>query len=194
MNLPARAIGGGRAKTASPILPRFVILLLALPFCAVARTSSPTTPLSQLLACRLIAADAARLTCFDRTSAALAHRPALPAAQPPQAPSAAMKAALNPQGTFGLSHATIAQREAAAAGLHVKEAPNITARIVRMGQDPEGRAILALDNGQVWEQLVADGTNLYTKVGDSVRISRGWLDSYWLETPSHHACKVTRLR
>jgi hypothetical protein len=63
-----------------------------------------------------------------------------------------------------------------------------------LGHDPDGRAILSLDNGQVWEQLVADGTDLYTKPGDSVRISRGWLGSYWLEAPSHHGCKVTRLR
>ncbi len=41
---------------------------------------------------------------------------------------------------------------------------------------------------------MADGTDLYTKPGDAVRISRGWLGSYWLEAPSHHGCKVTRLR
>jgi hypothetical protein len=194
MNRPANATGHGRAKTATPLLARLLTLLLALPVCSVAQTPSPGTTLSQLLACRRIAADAARLTCFDRTSARLAHSPPSPAAQRPKAPNAAMTEALNPQRTFGLSHATIVQREAAAAGVHVEQTPNITARIVRMGQDPAGRAILALDNGQVWEQLVADGTNLYTKPGDSVRISRGWLDSYWLETPSHHGCKVTRLR
>ncbi len=105
-----------------------------------------------------------------------------------------MTEALDPQRTFGLQHAAIVQREAAAAGLRVKEASNITARIVRIGQGSNGRAVFDLDNGQVWEQLVADGTDLYTKPGDSVRISRGWLDSYWLEAPSHHGCKVTRLR
>jgi hypothetical protein len=105
-----------------------------------------------------------------------------------------MKEALDPQRTFGLPHATIVQREAAAAGIHVKDASNITAHIVHMGQGPDGRAVLDLDNGQVWEQLVADGTDLYTKPGDSVTISRGWLDSYWLEAPSHHGCKVIRLR
>lgn len=105
-----------------------------------------------------------------------------------------MQEALDPRRTFGLSHATIVEREAAAAGVRVKEAAKISARIVRMGQGPGGRAIFALDNGQVWEQLVPDGTDLYTKPGDSVLISRGWLSSYWLEAPSHHGCKVTRLR
>lgn len=105
-----------------------------------------------------------------------------------------MKEALDPQRTFGLSHATVVQREAAAAGIHVKDASKITARIVHLGQGPGGRAVFDLDNGQVWEQLVPDGTDLYTKPGDSIEISRGWLDSYWLEAPSHHGCKVIRLR
>lgn len=186
-------------KTTTPLVPRLftlplTALLLVLPLGAVAQSGSAGTPLTQLLACRRIAAAAARLTCFDRTSATLARSPSMPPAQALQPPSAAMKEALNPQRTFGLSHATVVQREAAAAGIRVKETKNISARIVSMGQDPEGRAIFALDNGQLWEQLVADGTDLYTKPGDSVRISRGWLESYWLETSSHHGCKVTRLR
>lgn len=168
-------------------------LLLALPL-SVAVASPPPNSLAQLLACRHIVTDAARLTCFDRTSAALASLPMSPLAQTPKPATPAMKEALDPQRTFGLSHATVVEREAAAAGIHVQDASNITARIARIGQGPDGRAIFALDNGQVWEQLVADGTDLYTKPGDSVRISRGWLDSYWLEAPSHHGYKVVRLR
>lgn len=105
-----------------------------------------------------------------------------------------MMKALDPQRTFGLPSGTVVRQEAAAAGIQVKKAASITARIVGMGQSPAGQAIISLDNGQVWQQLVADGTDLHTKPGDTVRISRGWLDSYWLETPSHHGCKVTRLR
>lgn len=105
-----------------------------------------------------------------------------------------MREALDPQRTFGLPHATVVQREAAAAGIHVQDASSITAHISGVGQDRDGREIIALDNGQLWEQLAADGTDLYAKRGDSVKISRGWLDSYWLEVSSHHGCKVTRLR
>lgn len=177
--------------------PWLLGLLLMPPLLAVAKAGSPATPVDQLLACRHIAADAVRLTCFDRTSAALARAPVAassPAAASSRRPTQAMKEALDPQRTFGLPHATIVQREAAAAGVHVQDASKISARIVGLGQDRDGREIFALDNGQVWEQLVADGTDLYTKRGDSVLISRGWLDSYWLEAPSHHGCKVTRLR
>lgn len=185
---------GSDIRSRSRLLRPLLGLLLAFPLCAAAQAASPPTTLSQLLACRHVAGDAARLTCFDRASAALAQAPVSAPAQSPRAPTQAMKEALDPQRTFGLQHATIVQREAAAAGVHVKDASNITARIAHLGKGPDGRAILTLDNGQVWEQLVADGTDLYTKPGDSVRISRGWLGSYWLEVPSHHGCKVTRLQ
>ena len=192
MNRPRTS--SGRTKARLPLLACLPGLLLAMPVLAAAPGSTPATPLDQLLACRHVPADAARLTCFDRASAALARAPVSAPASSARPATPAMREALDPQRTFGLPHATIVQREAAAAGVEVKDASNITARIVGMGHDPGGRAILTLDNGQVWEQLVADGTELYTKPGDSVRISRGWLGSYWLEAPSHHGCKVTRLR
>lgn len=171
--------------------------LLLLPLClTAAQAVPPPTPLGQVLACRQIAGDAARLTCFDRASAALASASVDVPSPPPEAarPTQAMKEALDPKRTFGLPRGTIVRHEAAAAGIEVKDASSITARIVSMGQSPAGQAIFALENGQVWEQLTADGTDLYAKPGDTVRISRGWLDSYWLEAPSHHGCKVTRLR
>lgn len=177
-----------------PPLTRLLGVLLAMPLTPLAMAGAPGTSLSELLACRHIVADTARLACFDRTSAAVARAPRASHARVPGPPTQAMKEALDPRRTFGLSHATIAEREASAAGVHVKDTSKITARIVRMGRGSEGQAVFDLDNGQVWEQLVPDGTDLYTKPGDSVRISRGWLDSYWLEAPSHHGCKVTRLR
>lgn len=177
--------GGGRATPKQP-LAALLGLLLILSGTAVAQAAAPETPLNQLLACRHIAADAARLSCFDRASSA--------AADSARRKDRAMKEALNPQRTFGLSHGTIVDREAAAAGVGVTSVPTIDAHVVRLGQGPEGRTILSLDNGQVWEQVVADGTDLYTKPGDSVRITRGWFDSYWLEASSHHGCKVMRLR
>jgi hypothetical protein len=178
-------------RPAAPILGLLSAMLLS----SAALAAPPDTPLGQLLACRHVAAGAERLACFDRTSAALVRTPEpSPAEAPPPSATPAMKEALDPQRTFGLPHATIVRREAAAAGLQVKEAANITAHIVGLGHDPDGRAIITLDNGQVWKQLVADGTDLYTKPGDSVQISRGWLGSYWLEAVSHHGCKVTRLR
>lgn len=185
MNARPDLSSGDRAKPKQP-LAVLLGLLLAVSGIAVVRAGPPETPVNQLLACRHIVADAARLSCFDRVSAAVAESA--------QRTARAMKEALNPQRTFGLSHATIVNREAAAAGVHVKTVATIDAHVVHLGQGPDGRTMVSLDNGQVWEQLVPDGTDLYAKPGDSVRITRGWLDSYWLEASSHHGFKVMRVR
>lgn len=178
--------GGGRAKPKQPLAALLSLALALSATAAVCAAPAPEAPLNQLLACRHIAADSARLSCFDRASAAVVDSS--------RRKERAMKEALNPRRTFGLSHGTIVDREAAAAGVRVTSVPTIDAHVVGLGQGADGRTILSLDNGQVWEQVVADGTDLYTKPGDSVRITRGWFDSYWLEASSHHGCKVMRLR
>lgn len=177
-----------------PLLRRLLFLFLAVPLSAVVAASPPDASLRELLACRHIAPSAARLTCFDRTSAALALSPASSPAQAPRLAAPAMKAALDPHRTFGLPSATIVKREASAAGVRVKDLAHITARVVRMSQAPDGGAIFDLDNGQVWRQLDPDGTDMYTQAGATVEISRGVLGSYWLDTPSRHRCNVVRLR
>lgn len=103
----------------------------------------------------------------------------------------AMKDALDPQRTFGLSHAAIVEQETSAAG--VKELSHITAHVVRIVQAPHKGAIFDLDNGQVWKQLDSDLADVTTNAGDSVEISRGFLGSYWLETRDLR-CHVVRLR
>jgi len=172
----------------------FFWLCLALSLSAIAAASPPDASLRALLACRHIAPGAARLACFDRTSAALALPPPSSPAPSSGVAAPAMKAALDPHRTFGLPSATIVRREASAAGIRVKNLSRITAHIVRTRQGPDGGAIFDLDNGQVWQQLDPDGTDMYTKPGDSVEITRGLLGSYWLDTPSRHRCNVVRVR
>ncbi len=57
----------------------------------------------------------------------------------------------------------------------------------------DGRTVVSLDNDQVWRQLSAD-TDLFLKLGDNVTVSRAFLGSYWLATPTKRGCKVTRVR
>ena len=54
--------------------------------------------------------------------------------------------------------------------------------------------VYRLDDGQTWEELVADGYAPRVRAGDRVQNSKGWLDSYWLQTASGRGCKVQRLR
>ena len=157
--------------------------LLCMAYAAAAATTpdQPTT----LLACRGLTDTATRLACFDRESAALAL--ALAAAPPaPPAPPA-----LTPEQTFGLSRIAIAEQESPAA--RRSEVAEVQARLVGLRLRADGRSELTLDNNQVWRQLNS-GEELLLKEGDSVRLSRGVLSSYWLATPSGRSCKVTRVR
>lgn len=153
---------------------------------AAAVAASPclaSDSLGALLACRRIEATAARLACFDRESAALAG----------QSSSSAPRPNLNPRDTFGLAPLQVAARAEEAA--HVpKPLGAVVARITNLSKAADGREVFTLDNHQVWVQLVPDGDWLDARTGETVTISRGWLDSYRLSLPSHRGLKVTRLR
>jgi hypothetical protein len=197
----------GRART---------VLLLAL----LGSASCPAAePLAPLLACRAVADSAARLACFDREAAHLAGSPApaigggaptaaapapsvaatAPAAAPPTSsatasggtPAAAATAPSNSKENFGLSPATLNQKEIAA-GTRPAELKSIDAHIVSVSASGIGRVTFTLDNGQVWRQLSAEG-DLLSKPGDSVTVSRGLFGSFWLQNKNGRGCKVSRI-
>lgn len=169
----------------------------------------PRSEVGKLLACRSVTPGTARLQCFDRASAALAQAiSAADATTPSNAvaaaagassqPTAAQASAsrgtdFDPHQTFGLSSAAILAREVTS-GVRHKSISRITARVTGVGATSDGHMIYSLDDGQTWRELVADGEAPPVKAGDQVQISRGWLDSYWLQTASGRGCKVERLR
>jgi hypothetical protein len=174
---------------------------------SVGSSAAQAAAASDVLACRSIADDTARLACFDRESARLAASPASAAStkssaapqtgSPPAtvgapAPAAPAAPSLDPQQTFGLSTAQISDREVAA-GARPREAASVTAHITRFASGANGRYIFTLDNQQVWQELLAAG-DLDSKPGDTVVISRAVLGSYWMKAQSGRGCKVTRLR
>lgn len=177
--------------------------------------------LSNLLACRDIADASARLACFDRESATLASPvsggaapagtardraqgsagagvAAVPA--PPVAPPASGAPPVpapvtpppDPKQQFGLPEREVARQEVAA-GARAADANKIEARVVALGKTGDGRTVVTLDNDQVWRQLLADTSDLFLRLGDTVTISRAFLGSYWLATPTKRGSKVTRL-
>lgn len=173
----------------------------------------PRGAVNQLLACRNVTPGTARLECFDRTSAALAQAvtaggaatstttasngaaAAAGASSQPRAARASSSPApdLDPRATFGMSSEAIVAREVRS-GVRRKSLARITARVTGLGAMSDGRMIYSLDNGQTWRELLADGGAPPVKSGDRVQISRGWLNSYWLQTASGRGCKVERLR
>jgi hypothetical protein len=134
---------------------------------------------AQLLACRSVPDDAARLACFDRESAPLAARPAAPV--------------LSPEQKFGLGAAAVASKEAELGRPPEPEAAAVEAQLVAVTAGADGRFVFALDNGQAWRQLLP-GSDLLLHVGDKVAIARGAFGSFVLRTPTTRSCKVTRIR
>ena len=65
------------------------------------------------------------------------------------------------------------------------------ARVTSVGHEPNGRLVVRLDNNEVWEQA-DDGPDLGLAVGDTVKIERGALGSYWMSAHSSLAIKVRR--
>ena len=151
--------------------------------------AAPSAGLAQrVLACRGVSVDARRLQCFDRLAATLTS--STPRAVQSREPTVALP---DPRRTFGMSSAAILAQEFKR---HPKQRSisSITTRVVRLQKAPDGRMLYQLANGQVWEELLNDGNAPPVDVGDTVEISRGWLDSYWMQTPSRRGCKVQRLR
>jgi hypothetical protein len=144
-----------------------------------------------LLACRKIVPGVARLSCFDRQSAALAED--VRAGAPP-APAAAVSnaASLTPQQTFGLAPMQVAAREEAAERLP-RQLERLSAHIAALSRAADGREVFTLENHQVWAQLEPDG-EVVARTGEAVTISRGMFGSYWLSLPSRQGCKVARVR
>jgi hypothetical protein len=190
-----------------------VIAMLAGAALTAGATDAPPAPpaaIVKLLACRAIAADTARLQCFDHTAAVLSgavstgrsvalsaqdgamRGPALGAKAPPNT-SSQPAAAFDPRLTFGLSSSVILSKEVAT-GVRQKSISSISERVAHLQAAADGRMVYRLSNGQVWAELMADGDAPPVKTGDRVTISRGWLGSYWMQTRSGRGCKVERLR
>ena len=154
---------------------------------AWAATGDSAGVLARVLACRAIRSDQARLRCFDLASAALTRSAR-------QAPNRTQQSRvdLSPRQTFGLTPAAILAHEITV-GARPKPISKITERVVNVRTDADGREIYALANRQVWRELEANGDAPPVRAGDSVRISRGWLGSYWMQTRSGRGCKVERI-
>lgn len=146
-----------------------------------------------------------------------------PAASPPSAPAAQVAAApppkkegswYNPGSWFGSSTPAPAapqigtpadfgaesiKRPDPAPGEPPRPEPlqQIQGKAVSVAFTMSGKFLVTLDNGQIWQQIEGDSATARTKLfeGDSVTISRGFLNSYNFAVDGHAGLyKVRRLR
>ena len=74
-----------------------------------------------------------------------------------------------------------------------KELPQITARVSSVHYKSRGEFVVALDNGQTWEQADHDG-DVDMGVGDSVTIKSGVLSAYYMRPRAGRIVRVKRIR
>ena len=175
-----------------PANRRWGPLAVALVALSSAGPAQAANRLDALLACRALTADAERLACFDRESGTLAVLPASSAALPAPAAARPAEPVLSPEQKFGLDTQQRAARNEAQ-GQPSGEADTVAAKLTDLHVGADGRYVFTLDNKQVWRQLSPSG-DLLLKPGDSIKISRGAIGSFWLAAPSKRGCKVSRLR
>jgi hypothetical protein len=142
---------------------------------ALAGAQDSAAPVSAraLQACAAIEAPSERLACYDKL-AGRAVAPAAAAASPPPAEA--------PKPSFGLYSA---EHPAGP-----KPAQSQNAKIVGLGASVDGRTLVTLDGGQLWELDVADAL---LATGDSVIINRAALGSFIMTTPTGRTHRARRL-
>lgn len=168
------------------------MLLAWLPLTLLAESNSA------IEACTQLSDDQARLACFDREVAAQKAREGRhsqpSAAAPAHAVAAPAPAAAAPQLTeeqkMGLTPARIQQLEKPpGAPPPLKE---LTVSVQSISVDGNGHQVFTLDNGQIWRQVELDGS-FSVRPGDSVLISRGVSNSYFMSFGKHRNTRVSRV-
>jgi len=152
------------------LLGSAVAAVLALPAVATAAESHR---------CSAILDDGQRLACYDGAFG----KPARPVTTTPAAPMAPPPVLQSPAATpprVAAAPAASAPVAAPAQPAKAKEGP-VSARIVAVGQLPNDRFSVTLDNGQLWMQLERD-VSAEVRVGDTITLRPAMLGSWVLET------------
>jgi hypothetical protein len=170
------------------IVPAGVIVL-----CIVETAGGAELP-PELLDCRALTSAVERLDCYDQlvdAHAALPSQAAKPqtAENPaPVAPAAAVAATaasqparssgpeLSQEDLFGQGETEM--RKSVQEATDTEEIDRIEATIVEVYKSKSGKAVITLDNGQVWKQ--SDGSRTHLSVNDEVTIRRRSFGSYTL--------------
>jgi hypothetical protein len=147
--------------------------------------------------CAEITDSAARLACYDAAAPTVKSALGAPAPQAKEREKSLLD-------WFGLSKperpATKPEEfgKPPPAAKEPEEITQITASVVELAKTARGKALFVLDNGQVWRQLDADGTEVaFPEPGKTLKVTIeiGFLGSYNLNVEGRNGLiKVTRLK
>ena len=89
---------------------------------------------------------------------------------------------------MGLTPGKILQLQKPQGGTELKE---LSVRIEGVSTNGSGREVFRLENGQVWQQVEPD-SKFEVHPGDTVRITKGALGSFFMSVSPHMGTRVTR--
>jgi hypothetical protein len=162
-------------------------------------TFAETLPAS-VRACMGERDDARRLSCFDRETARLTQPQATPAPAvasapapkaAPAAPPAPAAPALSDEQKFGY-RGSLAREDVDRRKAEEEKLDQVTAKIVEVTVLAHGQFVAKLDNGQVWQQKMAE-RSVRLKVGEEVTVRRASLGSFMLVTSTGKSTRVARV-
>ena len=179
-------------------MPRLSLILFALGLGFPAAHAADTAA-----KCLGIDDDRARLACYDeaygRTATTHASAPAVAAGAPVAATAATAAAATatparppaptpeQARQNFGLSAEKVLGPQGGPTEIKAKVA-------AVQANEITGRAVVTLDNGQVWQQVEETRATKRPRAGDEVIIREASLDSYLMVTPERGSARVRRVR
>lgn len=157
---------------------------------SAAQTAGGAKLADALIDCRALASAVARLDCYDQladtqtattnqaTKTRTVERAAPAVAATEKAAAATMEATADAsqEALFGKNEAEIQKSAREAAG--TTEIDQMAARVLEVRKSATGKAIITLDNGQVWKQI--DSSRLRLSSDDQVSIRRASLGSFML--------------
>ena len=154
---------------------------------AVAQAAVPGAPAFQsLIACSRIAADAARLACFDQASKALS-----------EAAASRQLVVLSPEDVRNARHSlfgfSLPKLPFLRQGGDDREDKEITAKIRSVRSLGYGKWRFQLDDGATWETTESNGDEVVPHVGSTVRINAGVLSSFFVHFDGARGVKATRI-
>jgi hypothetical protein len=148
--------------------------------------------------CGPISDDKERLACFDRELALQKERKQTAAPASATVPSSAGAPVvarnppplpeLTPEQAMGLTPAKILELQG---GPSATKLNKLSVKIEGVWINSAKREVFRLENGQVWSQVEPDA-NFTVQPGDTVVITRGALDSFFMSANTHMNTRVRR--
>lgn len=150
-------------------------------------TPARATVLQNLLDCRNVAEDAARLACYDRAAGVLDQAEAkgdVVVVDREQARAVRQQA-------FGFSLPSIAIFER---GATPEEIDNVTGVAKRAYQTSQGKWVVELEDGAVWQQIDSERIGRRPRAGSKIEIRKASLGSYFMNVDDQRAVRARRVQ